>query len=103
MSALVRSEHVNYPKTVLTKDEPPRRVVHRGGSLAEYVRQHSPVPPEVLAYLSPALMEHVNQYGTYTFPIEKVLAAKASDRCARPKRAVIPVLDWTTAAGENGQ
>ena len=33
-------------------------------ALAEYVRRHGPVSPEILAHLSPALMEHVNQYGT---------------------------------------
>jgi TnpA family transposase len=43
-------------------------------ALAEYVRRHGPVSPEILAHLSPALMEHVNQYGTYTFPIDKVYA-----------------------------
>jgi TnpA family transposase len=41
-------------------------------ALNEYVQRHGPVSPEVLAHLSPALMEHVNPYGTYTFPIEKV-------------------------------
>lgn len=42
-------------------------------ALGEYVQRHGPVSPEVLAHLSPALMEHVNLYGgTYTFPIEKV-------------------------------
>jgi hypothetical protein len=34
--------------------------------------RHGPVSPEVLGHLSPALMEHFNLYGTYTFPIEKV-------------------------------
>jgi TnpA family transposase len=43
-------------------------------ALAEYVRRNGPVSPEILAHLSPALMEHVNQYGTYTFPIDKVYA-----------------------------
>jgi TnpA family transposase len=41
-------------------------------ALNEYVQRHGSVSPEVLAHLSPALMEHVNPYGTYTFPIEKV-------------------------------
>ena len=41
-------------------------------ALNEYIQQHGPVSPEVLAHLSSALMEHVNPYGTYTFPIEKV-------------------------------
>jgi hypothetical protein len=31
-----------------------------------------PASPEVPAHLSPALMEHVNPYGTYTFPIDEV-------------------------------
>jgi TnpA family transposase len=43
-------------------------------ALAEYVHRHGPVPLEILAHLSPALLEHVNQYGTYDFPIEKVYA-----------------------------
>jgi hypothetical protein len=38
----------------------------------EYIQRHGPVCPEMLAHLSPALREHVNPYGTYTFPIEKV-------------------------------
>jgi Tn3 transposase DDE domain len=38
----------------------------------EYVQRHGPVSPEVLAHLSPALMEHVNPYGTYIFPSGKV-------------------------------
>lgn len=41
-------------------------------ALDEYVQRHGPVPPEVLAHLSPALMERVNPYGTYTFPIDEV-------------------------------
>jgi TnpA family transposase len=41
-------------------------------ALDEYVQRHGPVSPEVLAHLSPALMEHVNPYGTYTFPIDEV-------------------------------
>ena len=41
-------------------------------ALDEYVQQHGPVAPDVLAHLSPALMEHVNSYGFYTFPIEKI-------------------------------
>ncbi|MEV5542343.1 Tn3 family transposase, partial [Saccharopolyspora shandongensis] len=41
-------------------------------ALNEYVQRDGPVSPEVLAHLSPALMEHVNPYGTYTFPIEEV-------------------------------
>ncbi|HJP80212.1 MAG TPA: Tn3 family transposase [Pseudonocardiaceae bacterium] len=61
-------------------------------ALAEYVRAHGPVAPEVLAHLSPALMEHVNQYGTYTFPIEKVLARRGF-RPLRAPDAMIPVLD----------
>ncbi|MEV5543956.1 hypothetical protein AB0L13_44820 [Saccharopolyspora shandongensis] len=36
------------------------------------MQRHGPVSPEVLAHLSPALMEHVNPYGTYTFPIEEM-------------------------------
>jgi hypothetical protein len=61
-------------------------------ALAEYVRAHGPVAPEVLAHLSPALMEHVNQYGTYTFPIEKVLARQGF-RPLRAPESMIPVLD----------
>lgn len=41
-------------------------------ALDEYVQRHGPVSPEVLAHLSPALMERVNPYGTYTFPIDEV-------------------------------
>lgn len=63
-------------------------------SFAEYVRQHGPVAPEVLARLSPALMEHVAQYGTYTFPNEKVLARQRFRPLAhRTPDAMIPVLD----------
>ena len=41
-------------------------------ALDEYVQRHGPVSPEVLAHLSPTLMEHVNPYGTYTVPIEEM-------------------------------
>lgn len=41
-------------------------------ALNECVQRHGQVSPEGLARLSPALIEHVNLYGTYTFPIEKV-------------------------------
>lgn len=60
-------------------------------ALAEYVRRRGPVAPEILAHLSPALMEHVNQCGTYTVPIDKVYARagyrplRLADTAARPR------------------
>ncbi|GAA3862711.1 hypothetical protein GCM10022243_31540 [Saccharothrix violaceirubra] len=37
---------------------------------------------DLLAYISPAVMEHVNPYGTYEFPVEQEYA-RQGDRSLR--------------------
>jgi len=39
-------------------------------ALDHLVARHGRIDPGLLAHVSPALMEHVNPYGTYEFPVE---------------------------------